>query len=414
MTDTIFKPEENCADYRLVVVTTSTAQANGYDTNSAIAQLSLNGQQLQGYLVSFALSGDARFTNGAQHISVNTDSQGEAVVFFTDTRPETVVITCNYNEIQSCGSVRFDNNPLADVGISGSVLQNNAPADGVSRNAMRYRVFQGGAAVPGIALAFTVDEEAMLIPPVGPWVTDDNGLYDLGVTKGTPGQVLVRAQVPSAPGADNNTFLNFVPVPVPPVAEYVLSYIVTRNNAPADFIERNDITFNLTLRGVGVANRLLSITADSSFVDIYQFNPYTNGGNNVVNVRSLIHGPVVITAAVHSIPSLLPVQVTLNFTEVTRRYSIVPQVIRDRSPAGGIPNQVRYTVLSLADGSPQEGVQLWFEVSGEGRPSPTRGATLMDGTFTLDIFRNFVGMVRVTARVVGEPLAASNVDVTFT
>ncbi len=414
MTNVIIPPEENCADHRLEVAATSTAQADGCDTNSAIAQLSLHGQPLQGCVISFTLTGDALFTGGTQQFSAITDGQGEATVFFTDTRPETVLITCNFNQTQCWESASFESNPLADIGISGAVLQNNAQADGMSRNGMRYRVFQvvGGAPVPGAALALSVSGEAMLIPPVGPWFTDDNGLYDLYVTNGAAGQVLVSARIPSAPGAENNTFLNFVPIQVP---EYVLSYRVTRNNAPADDAERNAITYNLSLNGVGVANRVLNFMANPASSRIFVFNPNTNAaGNNSITIASITPGPVVITASVPSIPSLLPVQVTLNFTEVMRRYSIVHQVIRDRSPAGGIPNQVRYTVLSLADGSPQAGVRLRFFASGEGRPSPTTGTTLMDGTFTLDIFRNFVGTVTVTARVEFEPLAESNVDVTFT
>ncbi|XBS69619.1 Ig-like domain-containing protein [Acerihabitans sp. KWT182] len=112
MSDTIFTPEENCEDYHLVVTTTSTAHANGYDTNSAIAQLSLHGQLLEGYPIYYTLSGDARFTNGAQHISVSTDSQGEAAICFTDTRPETVIITCSYSGIEACESISFTNPPV--------------------------------------------------------------------------------------------------------------------------------------------------------------------------------------------------------------------------------------------------------------------------------------------------------------
>ncbi|XBS69620.1 hypothetical protein ABK905_25380 [Acerihabitans sp. KWT182] len=252
----------------------------------------------------------------------------------------------------------------------------------------------------------------MLIPPTGPWLTNDSGLYDLSVTNGTPGQVLVRAQVPSAPGAENNTFLNFVPVPVP---EYVFSYRVTRDNSPADYSTRNAITFNLSRGGVGVANRIVITSANPASSRIFTFNPNTNGvGNNNITVDSIYPGPVVVTASIPSIPSLLPLQATVNFTEVMRRHYIVHQVIRDRSPAGGIPNQVRFTVLSLVDGMPQANVLLRFSATSEGRPSPTTGITLMDGTFTLDIFRNFVGTIRVTARVDLEPLAESNVDVTFT
>ncbi|XBS70129.1 hypothetical protein ABK905_02180 [Acerihabitans sp. KWT182] len=69
--------------------------------------------------------------------------------------------------MQSWESVSFDDAPLADINLSGAVLINDAPADSVSRNAMRYRVYQtsSGTGVSGAALTLSVSGGATLIPP---------------------------------------------------------------------------------------------------------------------------------------------------------------------------------------------------------------------------------------------------------
>ncbi|XBS70127.1 Ig-like domain-containing protein [Acerihabitans sp. KWT182] len=413
MSNRMLPSNSQVACHDLTLTATANAIADGCDTNCAIARLSYQGLPLSGQTLSFTLSGDALFSNGAQQLSAATDQLGEATVLFTDTRPETVLITCNYNELQSWDSASFVISPLAGVAISVAVLQNNAPADGVSRNGLRYRVssLPEGAPVPGAALDVSVTGGALLIPPAGPWVTDGNGLYDLFVAKNEPGQVLVSAEVSGAPEAENHTFLNFVP---PPVPVYVLSYTVTRGSAPADGT-RNTIVFHLTRDGVGVANRALSYSASPATAQLVVTNPLTNAaGFNTLNLFSYYAGSVTITASVPSIPEVAPVQVTVIFTPVARRYFIANEVIRDREPAGGAPNQVRFTVFSLADFTPQQGVHLAFSVSPSGRLSNATGTTLSNGTFTLDIFNDVAESVRVTATIATEPLTDSNVDISFT
>ncbi|WP_413741853.1 Ig-like domain-containing protein [Sodalis sp. RH15] len=403
-------PQGECHD--LTLAATTNAIADGCDTNSATARLSYQGCPLCGQLLSFSLSGDALFSDGTQQCSATTDGQGEATVFFTDTRAETVLITCNYYQTQSRESVSFDNNPLADINLSGAVLQNNAPADGISRNAMRYRVYQaaGSAPVPGIALAFSVGGGAMLIPPTGPWVTDDNGLYDLHVTNGTPGQVLINAQVPSVPGANNNTFLNFTPAAV-----YSLTSNTIRNYQPVGGLS-NAIVFSLDRSGAPAANERMSFTATPPTATIMAANATDQAGQLLVDILSPQAGEVEITAVVDSQPGLQPVHVIVTFTEPAQRYFIANTVIRDDTPAAEpIGNIVLFTVYSLADSTIQPGIVLDFSTTtlGTSRPLPITGTTGPDGSVSVRVLASDAGTVRLTATIRTEPATTSNVDTTF-
>ncbi|XBS70125.1 hypothetical protein ABK905_02160 [Acerihabitans sp. KWT182] len=60
-----------------------------------------------------------------------------------------------------------DNRPLSGIEIANQVLLNNAVADGIDRNAMRYRVYStpGGAGIPGVNLDISATGNASLIPP---------------------------------------------------------------------------------------------------------------------------------------------------------------------------------------------------------------------------------------------------------
>ncbi|WP_213992599.1 Ig-like domain-containing protein [Sodalis sp. dw_96] len=402
--------QDACHD--LTLTATTNAIADGCDTNSATARLCYQGRPLCGQLLSFTLSGDALFTDGTQQFSATTDGQGEATVFFTDTRPETVLITCNFNQTQSWESVSFDNSPLADIGISGAVLQNNAQADGMSRNGMRYRVYHsnGGAPVPGTALAISVSGGAMLIPPAGPWVTDANGIYDLYVTSGSPGQVLVSAQVPSAPEATNNTFLNFTPVAV-----YSLTSNTIRNYQSAGGGISNTIVFTLTRDSAAAANERMSFTANPPTATIQALSATNADGQLMVDIISPFAGEVEITAVVESQPSLQPVHVIVTFTEPVRLYFIANEVITDNAPAGGvIPNQVRFTVYTLDGFVPQPGIAMSFSVTGSARVLPSSGPTDLDGTIAVEIYNNVAQPVTLTARITSEPTTDSNVDLSFT
>ncbi|TCL05850.1 Ig-like domain-containing protein [Sodalis ligni] len=403
-------PEDACHD--LTLTATTNAIADGCDTNSATARLSYQGCPLCGQLLSFTLSGDAQFSDGAQQCSATTDGQGEATVFFTDTRPETVLITCNYYQTQSRESVSFDNNPLADINLSGAVLQNNAPADGISRNAMRYRVYQaaGGAPVPRIALSFSASGGAGLIPPAGPWITDGNGLYDLYVTNGTPGQVLVSAQVPGFAGADNNTFLNFTPVAI-----YSLTSNTIRNYQQVGGLS-NIILFSLTRNGAAAANERMSFTANPPTATIVAADATDPAGQLSVEIFSPLAGEVEITAVVDSQPSLQPVHVIVTFTEPAQRYYIANTVIRDYTPAGQpIGNIVLFTVYSLADNMPQRDIVLDFSTTaiGNAQPLPITGTTGPDGSVSVRVLASDAGTVRLTATIRTEPTTTSNVDTTF-
>ncbi len=416
MPDIILPPAEQAPEYRLVLTATSTAQANGVDTNSATARLSRHGQASGGQFLVFTLSGNAVFTGDGQHIAVTTNSQGEATVYFTDTRRETVLVTCRYYQTQARENSRFVASPRVNTNISAQVIGNGAQADGIATNAMLYTVFDelSNSPLPEIPLGFTTTGSAVLSATTG--TSNVNGQYALTLTNLTPQQVLVTAELPDAPWVNNYAYLQFIPAPTPaPI--YLLSFYTNVDNALADGVSFNSVTFTLTRDGAPIANERLSFTTNPDAAATV--SPATGttslNGQITVNITSLKVGIALLTAFVDSQPGVQPVNVILTFSPPSLLYLIADEVIRDHAPANGIePNLVAFTVLSRANGTPQPGILLLFSVTGDAQLSGSRGTTGANGTFTLSLFNRVVENVRVTARVSVAPLAESNVEINFT
>ncbi len=246
MPDIILPPAAQAPEYRLVLTATSTAQANGVDTNSATARLSRHGQASGGQLLVFTLSGNAVFTGGGQHIAVTTNSQGEATVFFTDTRQETVLVTCHYYQTQARESSRFVANPRADANISVQVLQNGALANGLDENITAYRVYDASNnPIAGVPLRYTTTGSAQLLAPTA--TTDNEGRANAVMTNTLPEQVLITAEAVDFPEVINHIYLQFSQF----LSDYILIANVIRDRQPANSLTPNQVAFTVLSRFVG-------------------------------------------------------------------------------------------------------------------------------------------------------------------
>ncbi|XBS70126.1 Ig-like domain-containing protein [Acerihabitans sp. KWT182] len=227
--------------------------------------------------------------------------------------------------------------------------------------------------------------------------------------------MLITALVRDVPEANNHSFLNFVPRPITAVS---LTSALLTTNAPADTVTRNRVSFRLfnrTPASEGVPNVFLQIAIDPTTAQLDISSPYTDqNGTVVVNLTSAYPGDVWIYASVPSMPDVLPARNLVTFVPFNPVFTITNEVIRDREPAGGPANQVRFTVLSNINGTPRPDISLAFSVSGQARLSSYEGVTLSNGTFTLDVFNDVAESVRVTAAVASSPLINSYADVSFT
>ncbi len=240
MPDIILPPAERPAEYRLVLTATSTAQANGVDTNSATARLSRHGQASGGQLLVFTLSGNAVFTSGARYISVTTNSQGEATVFFTDTRQETVLVTCHYYQTQARESSRFVENAQANTNISVEVIKNEAVANGFDYNIVRYSVYDAfDNPLPDVPLRFELTGNAELL--FADDITDFTGHAIAAVTNFVSEQVLLTTEVANAPQVVNRIYLQFVQ-DIP--ASIIIANVIT-DRQPANSVTPNQVAFTV-------------------------------------------------------------------------------------------------------------------------------------------------------------------------
>ncbi len=240
MSDSIPTPAERPADFHLMLTATSTAQANGVDTNNATARLSRHGQASGGQLLVFTLSGNAVFTGGDQHIAVTTNSQGEATVYFTDTRQETVLVTCHYYQTQARENSRFVASPRADTDISAQVLANGSPANGSDINAVYYTVYDASNnPIPGVQLRITTTGSARLVSSTR--TTDINGHVLAGMTNTVPEQVLLTAEVVNAPQVVNHIYLRFSEF----VSARMIIATVIRDRQPANSLTPNQVVFTV-------------------------------------------------------------------------------------------------------------------------------------------------------------------------
>ncbi len=406
MPDVILLPDESGSDYHLALTATYTAVANGIDTNSAVARLSRHGQAVSGKPVTFCLSGSALFTQGGRQITVNTDGNGEASVYFTDTQPEMVKVNCCYHQTRATADAIFRQGSRAGLDISAEVITNHAPANGIARNALRYSVYDTVRnRVPSVGLLFSQDGSATLLNQIGQ--TNTSGQFTLELTNLTMERVRVTAKLQGNSLLANNTFVYFDRAPV-----FILTSDTNINFALADGVSINRITFTLTEDGVGAPNQLMSFAADSPTAHITPSSGLTDqNGQIVVDIQNTTSGQTIITAQVDSALGIQPVHVIVTFTAI---YRIIYNVIADRAPANGITqNQIEFTVTPTTSATPLPNIGLNFSVTNGAILSAMQGITGVNGQFLLSLTSNHVGLVKVSATLVSNPGVHSNIDMTF-
>ena len=143
--------------------------------------------------------------------------------------------------------------PLANYVLTAQILANNAPADGVSLNGVRFTL-SSPASLPVAhqELEFSVTGSAALVIPTS--YTNNNGVVDVVARNTQPEKVQLFANLAADPTVSANSLLEFTPTGPVPIYELTSRIIV--NDAPANGSSGNEVEFYLSYGGVGVSAQL--------------------------------------------------------------------------------------------------------------------------------------------------------------
>ncbi|XBS69667.1 hypothetical protein ABK905_25710 [Acerihabitans sp. KWT182] len=143
--------------------------------------------------------------------------------------------------------------PLANYVLSSQILANNAPADGVSLNGVRFILSSPvNLPVANQALEFSVTGSAFLYFS-SPY-TNNNGIVDVVARNFEPETVQLFANLVADETVSANSLLTFIPTG--PVPTYELTSRIIVNDAPANGSSRNEVEFYLSYGGTGVSGQL--------------------------------------------------------------------------------------------------------------------------------------------------------------
>ncbi|MGE4723121.1 Ig-like domain-containing protein [Yersinia enterocolitica] len=277
----------------LVINSSSGAPANGQCHNTGIATLTKKGKPLSGRPICFTLSGNARFSDGSQQMSVITDNCGEAMVYFTDTCNETIIITGQFARHTAFSQSAFSDPAVAnDYQLQVQVLDNFSFADGIDLNAAQFKLVSlSNQSVYDKKVNFYVTESALLT--ITNAKTNFNGLVDVGLTNRQPQQVILTARLDEDPTVEESILLEFVPVITP---GYVLTARILVNDAFADPNFENSVLFHLTYNGNPIEGNLRIYPIDPISA------PYArrtdNNGDAIIYYKSSSPGEFVARAEV--------------------------------------------------------------------------------------------------------------------
>jgi len=122
----------------------------------------------------------------------------------------------------------FNQGARVSENISGEVLQDNAQANGVALNRIRYSVYDAqNTPMPGVWLDFQTTGSAVPHTRVG--FTNSLGQYTVLLTNLIQERVLISAYVRGLAGVDNHTYLNFTSF----LPQYRIVVVVITNNSLA-------------------------------------------------------------------------------------------------------------------------------------------------------------------------------------
>ncbi len=234
----IIPPVMPLIDYNFGLVTTSTAAANGIDINSATATLSSGGYLLDKRTITFFLSGNARFTNGAQNITLQTNVLGEARVDFTNSVAETVTVTAQFEHLSTAQPSTFG--PAGGQSNSRlvvNVIRDGAAANGSDQNRIRYTVTTAtNQAIANELISFTATGNTAL-QNFG--MTNNAGQYELTITSLNAQRILVTAHLFNSPTVITYTEIDFVSSP----KEHEIIASVVSDNSTANGQMQNRLNY---------------------------------------------------------------------------------------------------------------------------------------------------------------------------
>lgn len=320
----------------LTLTTTSTALANGIDTNTITAKLTNSGSLVPSANILFSVTGTALFSNGFNVISAQTNVFGEAVAYITNTVAEKVTITVLYeNTLSATGVSEFKSESTGpDIVLEGTILADNAPTDGSNKNSIRYllkdRLTQ--QPVPSEYLFFATTGSAHLDVEYGQ--VNSAGQFVLSLANSVAENVLITARLASNSDITEVTQLSFSQTSVEPVLQ--LTSEVLNNNAEANGSDTNVIRFLLKdlTTGLGVANQILQLSHTGS-AQVQSSVTTSSSGYATVTVSNSIAESVIITARLSSDLSLYS-NATITFTAQHIQYQLTSTIDHNNAVANGV------------------------------------------------------------------------------
>ena len=196
--------------------------------------------------------------------------------------------------------------PLANYVLTAQIIANNAPADGVSINAVRFTL-SSPASLPVAhqELEFSITGSAALVIPTS--YTNNNGVVDVVARNTQPETVQLFASLAADETVSANSLLKFTPL-----AGYQITSEILVNHAGADGISTNQVRFHLTYGGVGVAAQLrLNITGR-----LTQLVSTDGNGYYTASFSSTTDGNFTVTAELYT-DSMILASETVSFTPAT-------------------------------------------------------------------------------------------------
>ncbi|WP_413726254.1 Ig-like domain-containing protein [Sodalis sp. RH16] len=280
-------------DYYVTLISSATAKADGRDRNNAIATLYSHGQPLCGRQVTFWLSGSAAFCDGAQQTSAITDSRGQAAVYFTDCRQETVAVSCKFDGMSAVSYSTFESaEEITGLGIIASVESNYAAANDYDSNVIQYTLqdFTTDQPVPGRVLNFSIVRGSGSLYNTFD-TTNASGQARVSLRSGVPDAVEVRAVLDGQPTVYNYTVVSFS-TPI----THTISAEPLDINVPAGGTYRIRYTLR-DIDGNPVPNDLMTFSSSPAIPTITPTVGFTNGlGQITVGIQSFSTGSFIIIA----------------------------------------------------------------------------------------------------------------------
>lgn len=296
------QPITPAIDYTLTVIgVTSNAQANGTATNSFTVRLTAGDELIDDTFIDFSVSGSALFNPTRQNfITVMTNNQGEATVFFTNDQEQTVrvraVFGSDFAEADSTFGMPASD---ADLLLEAQVSPSDVVAGSGDPHIINYFLTNAlGQFINGRQINYSVIGVATLNPPTMDF-TSGNGQTQLRVTRAMPGTVTVIAALASAPGIVYSRIrLTFS-------ASVLTQYIAAQkqvDGAPANGMATNRIRYQVkSLAGnVPVAFTPVHFSVAGGAIPIPDSDRTDASGYVTITFTSRFPGPMLVSATLDS------------------------------------------------------------------------------------------------------------------